>query len=72
LRIPGGLRRPYTVGFRLKLRDSDHFTGEITARADQRGVISTDGWWPSFTNGDPPDRVQARAFVLAYWTDLHR
>ncbi len=72
LRIPGGLRRPYTVGFRLKLRDDDRLTGEITARADRRGVISTNGWWPASANSDPPQRVQARAFVLAYWADLHR
>jgi CubicO group peptidase (beta-lactamase class C family) len=72
LMIPGGLRRPYTVGFRLKLRDNDRLTGEITARADQWGAISTDGWWPSSIHSDPPNRVQARAFVLAYWTDLHR
>jgi CubicO group peptidase (beta-lactamase class C family) len=71
LRIPAALRRPYTVGFRLKLRDDGSLTGEVTARADQRGVIDTDGWWPS-SAGDPPKRVQARGFVLAYWVDLHR
>jgi hypothetical protein len=71
LRIPGGLRRPYTVGFRLKLHDR-RLTGEVTARADQRGVISTDGWWPSSVHSEPPKIVQARGFVLAYWVELHR
>lgn len=72
LKIPDAVRRPYTVGFRLKLRDDGRLTGEVTARADQRGVIATDGWWPSSAQSAPPKRVQARGFVLAYWVDLHR
>lgn len=71
LGVPAATRRPYVIGFRLRLRDGDRrLAGEITARADKSGVISTDGWWPSNV-GPPPSRyVQARGFVLAFWADL--
>lgn len=71
--VPDASRRPYALGFRLKLRDGDlRLAGEITVRADNPGVISTTGWWPA-TVGAPPSRyVQARGFVLAFWGDLHR
>jgi CubicO group peptidase (beta-lactamase class C family) len=71
LKLAEAVRRPYTIGFRLRLRDDNRrFAGEITARADKRGVMPTDGWWPSAV-GPPPSRyVQARGFVLAFWGDL--
>lgn len=72
LPVAEAVRRPYTIGLRLRLRDGGRrLAGEVTLRADKRGVISTDGWWPS-AFGPPPSRyVQARGFVLAFWLDLH-
>ncbi|MGB6986486.1 MAG: serine hydrolase domain-containing protein [Candidatus Aquilonibacter sp.] len=72
LHIPEASRRPYAIGFRLKLRDGGRrLAGEITARADKRGVMSTAGWWPSGVGSPPSKYVQARGFVLAFWADLH-
>ena len=70
LGIRDGVRRPYRVGLRLKLRDGSRLTGEVTARADQPNVTASNGLFPS-VNGQPaPDNVQARGFVLAHWAEL--
>lgn len=73
LEIRDGVRRPYVVGLRLRLRDHGRrLTGEITARADQRGVSSANGLFPSVGGRPAPSYIQRRAFVLAHWADLHK
>jgi CubicO group peptidase (beta-lactamase class C family) len=72
LNIPDGVRRPYVLGLNLKLRSGTVMNGEITARADIRGVMPTNGLYPS-VNGQPaPARVQTDAFLLAQWAELQK
>jgi CubicO group peptidase (beta-lactamase class C family) len=72
LNMPDAVRRPYVLGLNLKLRSSNVMNGEITARADVRGIMPTNGLYPS-VNGQPaPTRIQTDAFLLAQWAELKR
>lgn len=44
LNLPDGVRRPHVLGLNLKLRSDTVMNGEITARADMRGVMPTTGY----------------------------
>lgn len=69
--IHDGVRRPYTIGLRLKLRaQGRRLTGEVTARADRTGVTSGNGLFPTVNGHSAPAYVQNRGFVLAHWVEL--
>jgi CubicO group peptidase (beta-lactamase class C family) len=70
LGIEDATRRPYVLGFNLKLRNGHVLNGAVTARADESGVIPTYGLYPQLSGQLAPERVQARAFVLAQWAEL--
>ncbi|WP_266180510.1 serine hydrolase domain-containing protein [Dyella humicola] len=72
LNIDDATRRPYILGFNLKLRDGQRLDGAITARADDDGVSPTHGLFPSVDGLPPPQRIQNRGFVLAQWAELSR
>jgi CubicO group peptidase (beta-lactamase class C family) len=70
LGIEDAARRPYVLGLNLKLRNGHVLNGAVTARADESGVIPTYGLYPRVSGQPAPERVQARAFVLAQWAEL--
>ncbi|MFC4528979.1 serine hydrolase domain-containing protein [Dyella halodurans] len=72
LHIDDAARRPYVLGFNLKLRDGHRLDGAITARADDDGVSPTHGLFPSVDGQPRPQRIQNRGFVLAQWAELSK
>ena len=72
LNLPDGVRRPHVLGLNLKLRSGNVMNGEITARADIRGVMPTNGLYPSVDGQPAPTRVQTDAFLLAQWAELKK
>jgi hypothetical protein len=46
--------------------------GEITTRADVRGVMPTNGLYPPVDGQPAPTRIQTDAFLLAQWAELKK
>jgi hypothetical protein len=60
------------LGLNLKLRGDRLMNGEITARADIRGVMPTNGLYPAVNGYRAPARIQTDAFLLAQWAELKK
>lgn len=72
LNLPDAVRRPYVLGLNLKLRSDRLMNGEITARADMRGVMAANGLYPPVDGQPAPTRIQTDAFLLAQWAELKK
>jgi len=70
LKIDDAVRRPYYLGFALKPRGNSVLNGRVSARADDEGVMPTNGLYPAVPGYPQPATVQTQAFILPQWAEL--